>query len=281
MAPDDFEHGDFEYLARLVHRHSGLVLRHDRAAMAYRRLMPVMHRYGFRDIHALIDDIRLGHAALGEAVTEAMAVNETSFFRDPDQYRRLKTQVLTHLIAARGPQKRLRLWSAACASGQEAWSLAILLDELDLVRRGWHIELIATDLCAAAIARAQAGRYSAFEIQRGLGADRLARYFRAEDGEWTVNGALRAMVRFRRFNLLDSFGWLDEADVVLCRNVLMYFDAANRAGVVERMADTLAPDGVLLVGESENAEPMPAQLRPWPGAHGIYLRTPQAALKAG
>lgn len=286
MASDDsdcggFDDGDFDYLARLLCRRSGLALSRDRAAMARRRLVPVMHRYGFRHIHALIADIRLGHAALAEAVIEAMTVNETSFFRDPDQHRCLMAEVLPRLIAARGAERRLRLWSAACASGQEVWSLAMLLDEMDLPRQGWHIELIATDLCAAAIARAEAGRYSAFEIERGLGVERLARYLRARGGEWEVAESLRPMVRFRHFNLLDSFGWLDDVDVVLCRNVLMYFDSATRGRVLTRMADTLAGDGVLVLGESESGEDMPPGFCAWPAASGIYRRDRPAARKAG
>jgi chemotaxis protein methyltransferase CheR len=269
----DFDDGDFDYLARLLRDHSGLALSRDRAAMAYRRLAPVMHRYGFRRTHALIADLRLGHAALAEAVIEAMTVNETSFFRDPDQYRCLTAEVLPRLIAARGSQRRLRLWSAACASGQEAWSLAMLLDEMDLPRRGWHIELIATDLCAAAIARAEAGRYSTFEIERGLGTGRLARYLSARGGEWEVADSLRPMVRFRHFNLLDSFDWLENVDVVLCRNVLMYFDSATRGRVLTRMADTLAGDGVLVLGESESGEDMPPGFCAWPAASGIYRRS--------
>ena len=274
MSPDDFD-----YLARLLRRRSGMVLARGKADMLRRRLTIVMHRYGFRDLRALVADVRLGHEALADAIAEAMTINETSFFRDPAQFARLEQDVLPRLIKARGAASRLRIWSAACAAGQEAWSIAMLLDETGL--GGWRIDLIATDFSTAEIARAAAGRYGMFEVQRGLNAARRARHFRAEDGEWVVADHLRRMARFRRFNLLDSYGWLDEVDIVFCRNVLMYFDAANRAGVVERMADTLAPDGVLLVGESENAEPMPAQLRPWPGAHGIYLRTPQAALKAG
>jgi chemotaxis protein methyltransferase CheR len=181
--------------------------------------------------------------------------------------------VLPRLTRARAPEKRLRLWSAACASGQEAWSLAMLLDEMDLVRQGWRIEVIATDLCAAAVARAERGRYSTFETERGLDAARLARYFSARDGEWEVADGLRSMVRFRRFNLLDSFGWLDDLDIVLCRNVLMYFDSTTRGGVLARMADTLAGDGVLVVGQSESGEEVPPGFCAWPAASGIYRRT--------
>ena len=125
--------------------------------------------------------------------------------------------------------KRLRIWSAACAAGQEAYSIAILLSEMGLTRQGWNIDLIATDLSGEAIARAEAGRYAACEIERGLDAHAM-RYFRRDGAEWLVDAALRRMVTFRRFNLLDSFGWLDDLDMVFCRNVLMYFDHRHAAG---------------------------------------------------
>ena len=147
-------------------------------------------------------------------------------------------------------EKRLRIWSAAVSTGQEAYTLAILLDEMGLAREGWSIEIIATDLCAEAIERAERGRYAAYEIERGLDA-RMVRWFRRDGSEWVVDAALRRMVSFRRFNLLDSFGWLDDLDLVLCRNVLMYFDAQTRADVLMRLAGTLCDDGALVLGETE------------------------------
>lgn len=274
MAPDDFE-----TLARLLRRRSGLALTPAKADLLKDRLAPVMRRYGFRDLPTLVANVRLGHEALAEAIAEAMTVNETSFFRDPGQFERLKSVVLPHLIEARGTDRRLRLWSAACAAGQEVYSLAMMLEEMDL--SGWRIELIATDFSAAAIGRAQAGCYSAFEMQRGLSAERTARHFRAQGRNWAIDERLTRMVRFRRFNLLDSYGWLDDVDVILCRNVLMYFDPATRTQILERMADTLAPGGALFLGESENGELMPPHFCAWPGVPGAYRMLLPAALKAG
>jgi chemotaxis protein methyltransferase CheR len=271
MAPDDFH-----FLARLLRRRSGLSLSLDRMALTERRLVPVMRRFDFKDMADLMGELRLGREALAEAVTEAMTVNESSFFRDPALFETLRQSVLPRLVAARAQGKRLRIWSAACAAGQEAYSIAILLSELGLTREGWNIDLVATDLSSEAIQRAEAGRYTNYEIERGLDAHAM-RYFRRDRSEWLADAALRRMVSFRRFNLLDSFGWLDELDVVFCRNVLMYFDPATRCDVLARIADSMAPDGVLLLGENETAER--AGFRAGPDSC-IYVKSRAADLRA-
>jgi chemotaxis protein methyltransferase CheR len=268
MAPEDFS-----FLARLLARRSGLRLTADRMGLVETRLAPVMRRFDFRDMTALVKALRLGHEALAEAVSEATTVHETSFFRDPVQFRYLRDAVLPRLLRTRQDTKRLRLWSAAAATGQEAYSLAILLREMRLAEQGWSIELIATDLSGDAVARAAAGRYGAHEIQRGLDAGSRS-HFRKAGAEWVADETLRRMIRFRRFNLLDSYGWLDDLDIVFCRNVLIYFDQATRRSVLERLADTLAPDGVLFLGEAESCEGLTDAFTPGdcPGVHGRAWR---------
>ena len=258
---------DFLFLARLVRRRGGLALNQGKGAKLEQHLKPVVQRFGLRDMPALVAQLRLGHAALAEAVTEALTVNETSFFRDAAMFVRLRDETLPALIAARGDVKRLRIWSAGCASGQEVWSLAILLDALPL--DGWTVDLIGSDLSPAAIARAEIGLYSPFELMRGLSEKAVARYFRAQEQGFLVSERLKRMARFRVFNLLDSFGWLDDLDLALCRNVLMHFDRAAKLSVLERLAEILAPDGVLVLGESENVEQPGLRYRAVPGAHGI------------
>jgi len=248
MAPEDFQ-----FLARLLRRRSGLSLTLDKRALLSRRLAPVMRRFDFKDVESLIVELRAGREALAEAVTEAMTVNESSFFRDPALFATLRDKVLPRLLSARAGTKRLRLWSAAAAAGQEAYSIAILLTEMGLQRDGWSIEIIATDLSSEAVMRAEAGCYAACEIERGLDAHAM-RYFRRHRDEWLVDASLRRMITFRHFNLLDSFGWLDDLDIVFCRNVLMYFDRATRLDVLARIAETMAPDGLLILGENEVAE---------------------------
>jgi len=262
---------DFLFLARLVRRRGGLVLTDGKGPALERRLAPVMRRFGFRDLGALIKDLRLGHETLSAAVTEAVTVNETSFFRDPHQFARLRHQVLPHLLAARAGEKRLRIWSAACAGGQEVWSMAIMLDGMAL--SGWTIDLIASDMSGDAIARAEAGHYSQADMVRGLPLEDVARHFRAQESGFTISERLKRMVTFRKFNLLDSFGWLDDLDLVLCRNVLIHFDRAARLSVLERLAETLSPDGALLLGEAETVHPFTSLYQELPGGSGIYAKT--------
>ncbi len=267
MAPDDFA-----FLARLVHRRAGIVLTESRYALIERRLAPVMRRFGLKDLTQVMRELRPGQEALAGAVTEAMTVNETSFFRDPELFRRLGKDILPSLLANRANEKRLRVWSAACAAGQEAYSLAMMLDNLGLAAEGWTIDLIASDISAEAVARAERGHYSFFEAQRGLSEGDLAVWFRAEAGGYTVAEHIRRMVAFRRFNLLDSYGWLDDLDLVLCRNVLIYFDSGTKLSVLERIADAMAPGGVLVLGEAETARTHSGLYRELPGNDGLYAR---------
>lgn len=262
--------GDFHFLARLVRRRSGLIFAESKSAVLERRLTPAMRRFGFRGLDALMRELRLGNDALAGAVTEAMTVNETSFFRDPHQFSRLREQVLPQLLEARSADRRLRIWSAACAAGQEAWSLAMMLDAMPL--HGWTIELIATDISGDAIARAGAGHYSQADVLRGLSEEDVARHFLPQESGFLISSRLKRMVRFRKFNLLDNFGWLDELDLVLCRNVLMHFDRAARVSVLERLAETMSPDGVLVLGDTESVQGVSDLYQELPGGSGIYAK---------
>lgn len=249
MTPDDFS-----FVARMLRRRAGINLPLEKMAHAERRLAPVLRLFDLKDMAGLLRQLRLGHEALAGAVTEAMTVNESSFFRDPQVFERFRIEVLHYFLNARRREKRLRIWSAAASAGQEAYSLAMILSEMGLAARGWSIEIIATDLSADAIARAEEGFYSEQEIARGLSPDLRDAWFRADGNDWRICEKLRRMVRFHRFNLLDSFGWLDDLDIVFCRNVLMYFDRATRLDVLGRIAETMAPDGFLVLGESEIPE---------------------------
>jgi chemotaxis protein methyltransferase CheR len=261
---------DFYFLAQLVRRRGGLLLGDGKGAALEQRLAPVMRRFGFRDLDALMRNLRLGHETLAAAVTEAMTVNESSFFRDAHQFMRLRDQVLPQLLAARGRDRHLRIWSAGCAAGQEVWSLAMMLDAMPL--HGWTIDLIATDISGDAVARAQAGHYSQYEVMRGLSEEDVARHFLPQESGFLISDRLKQMVRFRKFNLLDSYGWLDDLDLVLCRNVLMHFDRAARMSVLERLAETLSPDGLLVLGDAESVQGFSDLYQELPGSTGIYAK---------
>lgn len=270
---------DFAFLARLLRRRSGLSLTPAKLELVERRLAPVMRRFGFRDTGGLVRELRLGQEGLARAVTEAVTVHDTAFFRDADTFVRFEQELLPAMLRARSRTKRLRIWSAACATGQETYSIAMILDGMGLVAQGWSIDLIATDLSAEAIARAEEGRYDEVEMERGLGAVQRANWFRPSGEQWRIADHLRRMADFRVFNLLDSYGWLDDIDFVFCRNVLMYFDRAAKASVLERVADTLAADGLLVLGETETPEPLLQLFTPTAGGHGIYGKSGAPAVR--
>lgn len=267
MAPDDFA-----YLAEFLRRRSGLLLPPRKASLIEGRLAPVARRFGFKNVHALVRELRYARDALARAVTEAMTTNESSFFRDRHAFDHFRDVVLPPLLKTRTETKRLRIWSAACAAGQEAYSLAMILADDGLVQKGWSIDLIATDLNSDSIARAEEGVYTAYEVQRGLSVRRLAQYFREEGTSWRVSDALRRMITFRAFNLLDSFGWLDDLDVVLCRNVLIYLDQKAKAQVLDKISELLRPDGCLFVGHAEAVEGVTHDFVQAEGPAGFYVR---------
>ncbi len=261
---------EFTQLSHLVRRRSGLVLTADRKALAQSRLTPVARRFGFRDCADLLAELPYPSEELAQAIVEAMMTNETSFFRDRAVFDHIATDVIPSLLEARRTARRLRIWCAATATGQEAYSLAMLLDAAGLAAQGWRIDLIATDFSAAAIARAESGLYSQFEIERGLTADLVERYFIAEAGQRRAVDRLRRMVSFRTFNLLDHFGWLGRLDLVLCRNVLFYLDPRERMIVHAKLAGAVANDGVIILGENEA---IPEYLRPQSALKGVFVKT--------
>jgi chemotaxis protein methyltransferase CheR len=246
---------DFGFLAELLRRRSGLMLGNQRPRFAETRLAPVVRRFGFKSTHELVNDLRHGHETLAEAVVEAMTVNDSAFFRDRKMFDEFRDGMLPGLLARRADKKRLRIWCAACASGQEPYSVAMLLEDAALRSLGWKIDLIATDISTDSVARAENGYYSPFEVQRGLSDWRLNEYFTKEGDGWRIKDSIRRMVVFRQFNILDSLGWLWEMDVVFCRNVLMYFDHKMRASVLEQISDIMAPDGTLVTGSAETIVP--------------------------
>src|SRR6185437_15353221 len=274
MKPEDFSH-----LAELVRRRSGLVLPTHKAPLIEGRLAAVMRRFGFRSTSALINELRHGHDALARAVSEAMTTNESSFFRDKTAFDKFRDVILPPLIAARASSKRLRIWSTACAAGQEAYSIAMILSDLKLQANGWSIDLFATDLNSEMIARAELGVYSQYEVQRGLAARRLASHFTQEGESWRIHENLRRMIAFRQFNLLDSYVWLDDLDIVFCRNVLLYFNHTTKASVLERISEILVPDGALLLGHTETADVLPKTFARLARAPDFYVHARQQVPK--
>jgi chemotaxis protein methyltransferase CheR len=241
MRPDSFA-----FIAGLVKSRSGLVLAPDKGYMLETRLGPLLKRDGIASLDALAAKLRNPQAGtLAEAVTEALTTNESSFFRDGKPFDHLR-KILPMLAGARPPGATLRIWSAACSMGQEAYSIAMLLGELSL--DGRRVEIIGTDIAEGVIARAREGFFTQFEVQRGLPARLLVKHFHQEGGRWRVSPGLRGMVRFDRGNLLGDLRGFGRFDVIFCRNVLIYFDTPTKARVLDALAAQLQPDGVLYLG---------------------------------
>jgi chemotaxis protein methyltransferase CheR len=232
---------------------------------------PILRREGICDLAALA--LRLGNCdaeKLAQEVVEAMTTNESLFFRDSKPFEHFRTQVLPRLAEARAAGAPLRLWSAAASTGQEAYSLAMILADSEAVLRQRKVDILGTDIARAPLARAREGLYSQFEVQRGLPVQMLIKHFRKEADGWRLSPGLRAAVEFREWNLLADLRPLGTFDVVFCRNVLLYFDQPTKIRVLEAIARQMAPDGVLYLGGTETMLGLTDRLRPLPEQLGAY-----------
>jgi chemotaxis protein methyltransferase CheR len=271
---------DLTLLAGLLRERSGLVVTADKAYLIESRLQPVARKRGLADIAALVALLRRGgDADLVRDVVEAMTTNESFFFRDGKPFEQFRQFVLPRLMQARAAARSIRIWSAACSSGQEPYTLAMILAEEKARLAGWRVELVATDLSTEILQKAEAGLYTQFEVQRGLPIQLLVKYFKQQGDKWQVDPALRAMVQFRSFNLLDDPAPFGRFDVVFCRNVLIYFDQPTKAKVLDRLARMLPSDGYLYLGGAETVLGICDRLQPLTDNRGIYAPVPPA-LKA-
>ena len=243
---------DFDALRQLLNRCSGLSLDAEKAYLAESRLQPIIQREGLNDLGTLVKKLFSGtDPELVRDVVDAMTTNETFFFRDRLPFDNFRKVILPYLMQARKDVRQIRIWCAACSTGQEPYSLAMLLDEEAHRLAGWKVDILATDLARGVIAAAREGVYTQFEMQRGLPISQLLRYFRQEGDRWRINEHLRSRVRFEEFNLLSSYADLGRFDVIFCRNVLLYFDVPTKQDVLNRMAKVVAPDGYLILGSAE------------------------------
>ena len=220
---------DYEYLRKLLKARSGLVLSSEKHYLVESRLLPVARRNGLFNLTGLVAKLR-GPAAepLIVEVVEAMTTNESFFFRDKLPFEHFRDAIMPALLSARAASRRIRIWCAAAATGQEPYSLAIALKEMGKDLRGWRIEIVATDLSTEVLEKARSGIYSQFEVQRGLPALMLIKYFSQVGETWQIAPEIRGMVKFMPLNLLNDFSHLGRFDLVLCRNVLIYFDQPTK-----------------------------------------------------
>jgi len=263
--------GGYEYLRGMLHEKSGLALTGDKQYLIESRLIPVARRHGHAGLDELVRAARNpGSEALRADIVEAMTTNETFFFRDKTPFEHFDNLILPALLKARSNRRRLRIWCAAASTGQEPYSLAMMLDQNAHKLAGWNIEILATDISIEVLEKAKAGLYTQFEVQRGLPINYLMKYFKQVGDMWQIAPTIRQKVKFAPFNLLADYAALGSFDVVFCRNVLIYFDTETKRDVLARMAGSLAPDGYLLLGAAETMLGVSERFEGVPGYRGVH-----------
>lgn len=261
----------YKALSALLEKRTGQTLlanRHWRVDMA---LKPVMRQNSIPDLETLVSLIEIdADPKLTSECVEAMINNETCFFRDQANFALLTGPVLDSIREQRAATKRIRIWSAACSTGQEPYSLAMAITENAEKWRGWQVQIMATDVSGAALAQARAGKYSQFEIQRGLPVMLMIKHFEQNGEDWFAKDHLRRMVTFGEHNMLESARHMGVFDVVLCRNMLMYLCDNKRSQVLDGMAPVLAEDGIMMLGAAETVIGQTEKLRSSQEFRGFY-----------
>ena len=251
----------FALLQRFLRETSGFCLEDDKLYLVEDRLRGLMRERGIVSLDQLAQRLHVDRRSdLAQAVAETLTINETSFFRDRALFSAVADRLLPRLLATRHEKRRLRIWCAGCSTGQEPYSLAMVLDDMTRQLSGWQVEIVATDLSRPVLEFARAGIYSQFEVQRGLPVAMLLRHFSRHDEGWRISDYLRAKVTFRTQNLLAISRDFGPFDLVFCRNVLFYFDAATKRRVVTGLTDVLAPDGFIALGGGERVGSVCADL---------------------
>jgi chemotaxis protein methyltransferase CheR len=266
---------ELDFMAALLKQNSGLIVSKDKVYLLENRLAPIARLHGFSGLSTLIEALRgKPAAALVEDVVEAMTTNESFFFRDGKPFDIFRDKVLPELIAKRAGTKTLRIWCAAASTGQEPYSLAMILKDKAAALAGWRIQIVGTDISRKALDRAKAGIYSQFEVQRGLPVQMLVKYFEKQGDVWQVKPDIRSMIDYRSFNLLHDLKALGQFDVVFCRNVLIYFDLPTKERVLEGISKVMTADGSLFLGGAETVFGVSNLFKPTDGMHGLYSRVP-------
>ena len=263
---------NFDIYKNLLKEKSGLVLTQEKSYLLESRLGPIAKKWNF----ATFDDMTRALQGVPDQklvtdIVEAMTTNETFFFRDTRPFDLFKDVVLTKMKDARASQKRLRIWCAAASSGQEPYSIAMILKEAAAQFPGWKFEILATDISHEILAQARAGLYSQFEVQRGMPIQMLMKYFTQVDDKWKISDDVKSMIKYDYFNLLDPLTRLGRFDVVFCRNVLIYFDKDTKAKILDNIAGLLEKDGFLFLGGAETVLGLTTAFQPMKDQRGLYV----------
>jgi chemotaxis protein methyltransferase CheR len=271
---------DFEFVAQLLRKRAGIVLTGDKMYLLESRLAPLARKEGLPSIDDLIHVVRARREErlIGQVV-DVMTTNETSFFRDKTPFEHLKDGILPVLAQARRGA-RIRIWCAACSTGQEPYSIAMMLDQHPQLTQGVPVEIVATDISDRCLDRARQGLFTQFEVQRGLPIQMLMHYFTQQDDHWRISERLRSLITFRKQNLIEPTAALGKFDVVFCRNVLTYFDGPTKTDVLERVGQQLNPGGFLMLGGTESVVGLSTAFEATQDRRGLYKLAPRGVKAA-
>ena len=273
---------DYQFIGDMLKRRSGMLLAPGKEYLLESRLMPIVRESGLGSLEVLTAELRKpGSEALQAKVTEAMTTNETFFFRDTSPFDLFRDDLVPAMLQSRAADRRLRIWCAACSTGQEPYSLAMILREMADRLVNWQIEIVATDLNSEVLEKAKVGMYSQFEVQRGMPIALLVKYFTQIGEMWQIDADIRAMVKYKKLNLLEPFSELGRFDIVFCRNVLIYFDQMTKREILERIGAVMSSDGCLLLGAAETVLGITDAFRPVPEKRGLYTTPPSGVAASG
>lgn len=271
----------FQRIVKLVYERTAIVLEPGKEYLVETRLAPIARAHGFPNVEELCRRLDASAGELVSEVVEAMTTNETSFFRDHHPFEALRRTILPELLAKRALSRKLRIWCAACSTGQEPYSLAMMLNEHFPQLASWNVTIHATDIAKAVLARARAGRYRHVEVNRGLNPELLAKFFRRVGLEWEIVPELKRVVQFAELNLSAQWPSMERFDLIMLRNVLIYFDHPTKLSILGRMRNQLPSDGYLVLGGSETTPNEITAFERLPIARaGIYRACPQRPSQA-
>ena len=249
---------EIKFLSGYIHKISGIYYDQKKSYLFESRLGPLLEEMGLSSYSQLYDKACTdGKKIIAKKIIDAISTNETLFFRDTGPFELLQHKILPDLIDTRSPKSsnllpvNIRIWSAACSTGQEVYSIAIILKELLPNMKKYQIKLLGTDISDAAVSQASYGKYGKFEIERGLAKEKLQKYFSPNGETWKINDEIRAMAKFKKMNLMHPFANLGKFDIVVCRNVAIYFNMEDRKKLFDKIANILVPDGYLIIGATE------------------------------
>ncbi len=264
----------FDSLTAKLKQVSGIVITRDKSYLLESRLLPVTRKHGITDLNQLAE--KFASTPSDELVTDvvdAMTTNETLFFRDLKPFETFRNHILPYLQKTRENAKKFRIWCAACSTGQEPYSLSMIIRDESAKFTGWTTDIIATDLSTDALAKAQEAVYSQFEVQRGMPVQLLMKYFTQEGERWHLKDEVKNMPKFSEFNLLQDPSHFGKFDIVFLRNVLIYFDNETKKQILERIASLLPDDGMLFLGGAETVLGITDQLEAYTDYRGLYRKT--------